>query len=108
MLARRVRWDWHDGSRIDVLDEHDRVIHTLDKWQTFVFYLADGNNTIDMIIDSFPRHYKDETKIPAVYARAIIEAAKSLIEEHHWIEPWDEPDDLAREVALPRRDQRRS
>lgn len=104
-LARRVRWNWHDDVRIDLLDDRDQPITTLDEWQTLVFHEADGNHSLDMIIGWFPTQYKDPAKVPADYRSAITEAAKFLIDDRRWVEPRDRPDDLAREVALPRSEQ---
>lgn len=104
-LARRARWEWHDNQRIDILDEHDRPVFTLDEWQTLVFHEADGNHSLEMIISWFPSQYQDTGKVPADYRREITRAASFLVDDRRWVEHWDRPDDLAREVALPRSEQ---
>lgn len=101
-LARRARWKWHDDVRIDILDDRDQPLATLDEWQTLVFHEADGNHTLEAIISAFPSHYKDPKKVPADYRREITRAAGSLVDDHHWVECWNRADDLACEVALPR------
>lgn len=100
-LARCARWEWHDKLRIDILDDRDRPVATLDEWQTLVFHEADGNHSLDMLIEWFPSQYHDPAMVPAEYRRAITQAASSLLDQH-WIEGWDRRDDLPREVALPR------
>jgi hypothetical protein len=100
-LARCMRWDWHDDVRIDVLDDAGRPICTLDEWQTMVFHEADGQQTLDQIIAMFPTHYRDPAKIPAMYPRKLADAARFLIEEHHWIELRDRRNPLQDGLTLP-------
>ena len=104
-LARRARWEWHDDVRIDILDDRDQPVVTLDEWQTLVFHEADGSHTLEAIIAEYPSHYQDPQKVPADYRGEITRAAGSLVDEHHWVERWERADDLAREVALPRSEQ---
>ncbi|HEX7842137.1 MAG TPA: hypothetical protein VF469_31915 [Kofleriaceae bacterium] len=104
-LARRVRWEWHDRVRIDILDDRDQPVVTLDEWQTLVFHEADGNHTLEAIIAEYPSYYQDPQKVPADYRGEITRAAGSLVDERHWVERWDRADDLAHEVALPRSEQ---
>jgi len=52
-LCRCSIWDWHDNSTSKIMDENGNYIARLDEWQTLVFFMADGSNDIEEIIDTY-------------------------------------------------------
>jgi hypothetical protein len=100
-LARCVRWEWHDNTRIDILDEHDHPMCTLDEWQTLVFHEADGQQTLERIISAFPTNYRDPARVPSAYRHELSAAARFLIEDRQWVALWDRRNPLPRDLALP-------
>ena len=101
ILAKCSLWDWHDSKRIDVLDNKGKRLFSLDEWETFVFYAADGNNTLNDILKLFPTLYKNKDMIPKGYEKKILSAAEVLFLKKNLVELWDRKENLPHQFELP-------
>ncbi len=80
-VARCSRWDWHDGSRIDVVDGDGNVTATLDPVQTWIFHEADGGRTVRNLLEWSAAHYRGDHQAPPDLDATNLEALRSLVED---------------------------
>jgi hypothetical protein len=89
-VVRRSIWDWHDGSRIDIVDIHGHVSTTLDPVQTWIFHEADGGRTVSNLLAWSAAHYRDgQTKPPDLDATNL-KSLGTLVEDLHVVTLSDE------------------
>lgn len=104
-MARCALWNWHDSHTVNIVDNQNREMITLNPWQTLVFHEADGNKTVEEFFFWLVGQYRDAEEIPQNLEEIILNALKELIEEKKVVELWDNKNDLAYYFDLPRKEQ---
>ncbi len=102
-LARKALWNWADDETIDILNINNEVISHLNKWQSFVFYEADGRTTPTIIIENYVDKFKemDEQK----FGIQILSSLTELIFDYHVLEIWNNENQLPYYIQFPRSEQ---
>jgi len=98
ILARCAAWNWHSPTLINILDSEERVMSTLDSWQTYVFHEADGNHTTEQLLSAARAQFPAQEGIDDL----ILNAVDELVESLKAVELWDHADDLPYDIEFPR------
>lgn len=106
-LARRRSWDWQGPAEIEVFDAEGTVTEVLRDWQTAIFHVADGNNTLQEFISNMADQYGDPAAAPADLAQLLLAETRTLVEDRRIVELWDRAADLDEDFDLPRTQRQR-
>src|SRR5688572_1772631 len=104
-FMRAAPWDWHDGARIDLVDEAGRVLITLDEWQTLIFHEADANRRIGDFITWMASKYRNPAELPPDLAQRIEATLRQLVDDLGAVALVDTSRDLPYHLELPRKQQ---
>ena len=89
-LARCKKWVWYDESTISVFLEGDKPTQ-LTKWQTLVFHAADGNTSLQELIEQLNKGISN--KANEDFTQELDKSVKEL-KALKAIEYWDKKNDL--------------